>query len=40
MGNCERYILSSVDAVDIFMKQFDAQEMDYRLNIFLNSYIL
>ncbi len=29
-GNCERSVLSSRDAVEIFREHFDAEEMDYR----------
>lgn len=33
-GNCERSILSSIDAVEVFRAHFDAEEMDYRESFF------
>lgn len=32
--NCERTILSSKDAVNIFREQFDSEEIDYRESFF------
>lgn len=34
MGNCERSISTSSDAVEIFRAHFDAEEMDYRESFF------
>ena len=33
-GNCERIILSSKDAVNIFREHFDSEEIDYRESFF------
>ncbi|MBD3905379.1 JAB domain-containing protein [Chryseobacterium sp. Ch-15] len=33
-GNCERTILSSKDAVNIFREHFDSEEIDYRESFF------